>query len=303
MIDLNKVRESLIDLSDYRIEYRENKFIAKDDRLFQKIIECITQQSGYSFCYGINKVLRKHNLSIFCDKTAESIRIFFEEIFLGVTSGIDVQKFNVTDNPYNHIGKMDVDGFNINKSHSPNAHTESREFATVKCLHFDGATPFIANIYGPNVNIGGGFPVIGDVPSYCNNYNVSPRTLVENIPENYNVVIKKEHYNHILNDYSIGLEFDMENDMIMSVLFNEVTGGVAHGATTPYKKDPKKPALRPIRHLEFQYANPENYKKWYDYYHLKLDKAGNVEDEGSKLILNYHSQETKPFGPIIKIDN
>ncbi len=297
------VINSLFDISNFSIKYEDNNWIIEEVELFEKIARQVSRGTGYAFCYGVNKLFEKNNLEFEKKEHVATAYQLLENLFQKSMQELNIQDFSVVNAAYDHIGAMDVDGFNLNKGHTPNEHTEPRDFVTTKCLHFDGATPFIANIYGPNTNIYGGFPVIADTALFCRENNISPRCLVQNIPENYNVVIKEDYYYEILANYTAALLFDMRDDMIMSILFNEVSGGVAHGATRPQKIDINKVASRPIRHIEFQFSNPKNYKDWYEYYNLRLDKANNVEDEGKKLIIDYYSKTPKPIENIINVSD
>jgi len=297
----NTVKKSLIDISQYTINYKNGAFALANDDLLKLLISLVNKDSGYAICYGIKSALKQHNLTLTNKDTAEQVRVFYASIFDTVMKSVDVEKYNVTSNPYDQVGAIDVDGININVGHTPNENTPPRKFITTKCIHFDGCTPYIANIYGPNENVEGGFPVISDTNKYCVDNNVDPRTLVQNIPQNYNVVVKEQHYEAILNDYSFTAELDMEHDMVLTIICNEVTGGVAHAGTTPYKKNSELPALRPIRHIEYQYTNPDHYQPWYDYYDLHLGIAKDVEDEGSQLILHYHNLEQKPFENVVQV--
>ena len=194
---------------------------------------------------------------------------------------------------YDRVAKMDVDGYNPNKSFTPNGdHTESREFVTTKCVHFDAATPFIANIYGPNQNIKGGLPMICDTRAFCADKGLDARALIENIPNNYNVAVKQEYCEEILRRHSFALDVDLEHDVVAIVLFNEVIGGVAHAATPPERVDASLPARRPIRHVEFQVATTEDLKAWYDFYGLGLTKAvDNQAVAGDTMFRRYHRGE------------
>lgn len=295
------VHAALIDVSRYATAIEQGALTVTDAEAGKTIARLVAEQNGYAVCFGMNQVLARHGLSLPAD--AETARLCLEALFHAALAHIDVSKFSYTPHPYTHVGKMDVDGYNKNTGHAPNPNTKPREFVTTKCIHFDGCTPFIANIYGPNSNIKGGYPIISDTRAYCRDRGVDPRVLVENIPENYNVVVRKEHYDAILADYSVGFDIDLEGDVVMIMLLNEVTGGVAHAATPPRKIDESKPALRPIRHIEFQHHNPDHYQAWYDHYGLELKEAGNIGAAAGKIILNYHGTQHGDFSTLVRVDN
>ncbi len=73
-------------------------------------------------------------------------------------------------------------------------------------------------------------------------------------------------------------------------------GDVAHTGTPTTKKDNDKPALRPIRHIEYQMATVDNLKKWYDYYGLDLEVCTDQNTDVLGLVLDY----LKPNHKIIK---
>jgi hypothetical protein len=169
---------------------------------------------------------------------------------------------------------MDVDGFNKNTSFTPNAgHTESREFLTTKCVHFDAATTFIGNVYGPYTNISGGLPIVCDTREYCRTTGVDPADLVELMPHSYNVAVKEEYTEAILADHSLAVDVDLTDDMIMVVLNNEVSGGLAHAGTTPSLTNPAEPGKRPLRHIELQFADGQNLNNWYRHYRLSMPEV------------------------------
>ena len=54
----------------------------------------------------------------------------------------------------------------------------------------------------------------------------------------------------------------------MIVLFNEINGGLAHAATPPSLADTDRPGKRPIRHVEYQFADMGSLARWYQFYGL-----------------------------------
>lgn len=170
---------------------------------------------------------------------------------------------------------------------------------TSKCIHFDAATPFVANTYGLNENIEGGYPLLSDVRGYCRDFEVSPSDVVDAIPNNYNVVIREEHYGAIKEGYSAALDIGLDTDMIVIMTLNEIAHGVAHGATTPYKRDATKPARRPLRHFEYQFGDEQDYVDWYGHYRIPMVHANHYA--GENLSLDYYEPGTRAFDKLVKI--
>jgi hypothetical protein len=303
-LNLELVKSSLIDISKFETIYSDGVISLANQELLGKIYDLITSKNGYAVCYNACKIMLRHGLNIKSDADAEIARQFLGNIFKLVANKIDVKKYSPIEASYDGVVQMDVDGFKINKAHTPNAeHTAPREFVTTKCVHFDAATPFLANIYGPNKNITHGFPIICDTKNYCLNNNINPLDLIENIPNHYNVVVKNKFYKEILDDYSFGLDINLENDLVMIVLYNEVIGGVAHAATQPFKREENKESMRPIRHLEYQFNNGDDLAKWYKSYKLVLSPAGNSNHETPASGLDYYKDGMNQFNNFIKVTN
>lgn len=299
-IDPSRIKDSLIDVSTFPTELREGVLAAKDSTLVDAILEAVEKKNGFAVVYGVNKLLAAHGLDIHADADAEVARNYLEGIFRAAAPRFDLARYSPLEINYDRVAKMDVDGYNKNKSFTPNSdHTESREFVTTKCVHFDSATPFIANLYGPNQNISGGLPMICDTRRFCQDKGIDPRSLIENIPNNYNVAVKAEFSEEILRDYSFALKLDLENDVVMIVLHNEVVGGLAHAATQPSRIDAGRGARRPIRHVEYQVAGAEELKRWYDYYGLTLEKAEDHKEEAN--VSRYLRGESNAFPHVIDV--
>jgi hypothetical protein len=298
---VNDTKEALVDVSAHPVALVDGRLVPSDGSLAARVAGLVTGKHGFAVCYGVNAVLASCGLDVSDDAAAETGREYLENVFRAATELIDVTKFSPIDRRYDHVAKMDVDGYNKNKSFTPNSdHTQSREFVTTKCVHFDAATPFIANIYGPTNNIAGGLPMICDTRRFCADNGVDPRRLVENIPNNYNVAVKAEYTQAILADYSIALELDLQGDVVMIVLYNEVLGGVAHAATQPTLSDPAKPARRPIRHIEYQFANADDLAAWYAFYDLTLTKATDHKDD-PEHVRRYNLGETGAHGNVVTV--
>ena len=303
-LDQSVIKSSIFDVSQYPTTFNDGKLALTNMRLIDKLYECVTKTAGFSALHGVSKVLLSHNLSIQNTDEMELGRLLYEDIFRALMQKINLSDHDPVGMNYSHIAKMDVDGYNKNKSFSANAdHTESREFTTTKCIHFDAATTFIANIYGPSENIQGGLPIICNTKQFCVDKKIDPKTLIENIPNNYNVAVKATFYQELMEDYSFALPLDQENDPFMIILHNEVIGGVAHAATTPKKKDNTKQALRPLRHIEHQVASSEDLQKWYDFYGLTLEKASDHNKQEIILTLDYHQRSDQLYQNIFPYQN
>jgi hypothetical protein len=299
-LDPGRIQESFIDVSTFPTEWREGDLAATGGALVGAIAEVVEKKNGFAVVYGANKLLAARQLDIRTEAGAEVARRFLENLFREAAARFDLSRHSPVEVAYDRIAKMDVDGYHKNKSFTPNSdHTESREFVTTKCIHFDAATPFIANLYGPNQNIGGGLPMICDTRRFCQDKGIDPRALVENIPNNYNVAVKQEFYEELLSSYSFALKLDLENDVVMIVLHNEVTGGIAHAATQPVLVEAGRRARRPIRHIEYQVAGADDLKRWYDYYGLTLLKAD--DHQGDTTASHYHRGELNPFPHVIEV--
>jgi hypothetical protein len=300
-LDIGSTKESLVDVSAHLAHVVDGKLVPADGSLAARIAKLVTGRHGFAVCHGVSKVLASNGLDVAAAGGATAARDYLEDVFRSAAGLIDVAKFSPVDRPYDHIAKMDVDGYNKNTSFTPNSdHTASREFVTTKCVHFDAATPFIANIYGPTENIAGGLPMICDTRRFCADHGVDPRGLVENIPNNYNVAVKSEYTQAILEDYSVALELDLQHDLVMIVLFNEVVGGVAHASTQPVASDPAKPSRRPIRHIEYQFGSADDLGAWYDYYDLTLTKATDHKDD-PEHVRRYNLGEQSAYGNVLTV--
>lgn len=286
--------ESLIDVSCYPVELDPVDAITPAAALVDAVVDAVEHRHGFAVLHGGQAVLAARGRSVHDEAAAEAIRRYYEAIFRAAAARFDLSRHSPVRIAYDRIAKMDVDGYNKNTSFTPNSdHTESREFVTTKCVHFDAATPFIANLYGPNHNIRGGLPMICDTRAFCADKGLDARALIENIPNNYNVAVKQEYRAEIVARYSFALDVGLDDDVVGIVLFNEVIGGVAHAATQPERTDASRPARRPIRHIEFQVASTEDLKAWYDFYGLRLDQASdNQASAGDAMFQRYHRGET-----------
>lgn len=288
-----RVHEALIDVSRFPADLNDAEALTPDPALVDAVAQAVEREHGFAVLHGANRVLAARGLDVHADGGAELARRYYEAVFRAAVATFDLARHSPVKVAYDRIAKMDVDGYNKNKSFTPNGdHTESREFVTTKCVHFDAATPFIVNIYGPNQNIKGGLPMICDTRAFCADKGLDAKALIENIPNNYNVAVKQEYCEEILQRYSFALDVDLADDVVAVVLFNEVIGGVAHAATAPERSDATQPARRPIRHIEFQVATTEDLKAWYDFYGLGLDKAvDNKAQVDDDFFRRYHRGE------------
>jgi hypothetical protein len=292
-----QIRKSIIDLSGREVTFNDGAFLPSD-RLCADLAKLLEHENGYLVVCGARKLLERHGLTLEAGK--EAVYALYERLFKTVMSHIDQSKYNVTKRDYT-LNYMDVDGYGVNKNFSHDGKVSGREYVTTKCIHFDTATPFVANIYGPNRNIAGGYPVITEVQKYCRNKGVQPKDLVTNIPQNYNIAIKPEHYSELLSDYSFCLKLNFDNDMVMIMLSNEIEFGVAHGATDPSRVDASQISFRPIRHYEYQYHQEEHYAEWLAYYNVAQSVVSDY-DGAVPLGLDYYRSGNR-ISHVVQYDN
>lgn len=265
------VKQALVDISGYPAELADGRFASVSSDLTARLIDLVAGGAGLAVCYGADALLARHGMDIHREPDAATARDYLESIFRAFAAEVDVAKHSPVAMGYDRVATMDVDGYNKNTHFTPNAdHTESREFLTTKCVHFDAATPFIGNIYGPYTNITGGLPIICDTREFCASNGIAPADLLELMPHSYNVAVKQEYADRILTDYSVAVNVNLLDDMILVVLNNEVAGGLAHAGSMPELADPAKPGKRPLRHLEFQFPDSEFLNTWYRHYHLDI---------------------------------
>lgn len=267
-------QQAMVDISDYQVELVDGRFGPVPAGLTARLEELVAKGAGLAVCHGLSTLLAKHGKDIHDETDAAAARDYLEAIFRSFTAQTDLAKHTPLVMDYDQVASMDVDGFNKNTSFTPNSdHTESREFLTTKCVHFDAATTFIANVYGPNTNIDGGRPIVCNTREYCVRTGVAPADLIELMPHSYNVAVKQEHVQAILADHAVVVDCDLLNDMIMVVLNNEVDGGLAHAGSTPRLIDSDKPGKRPLRHMELQFADGQNLNNWYRHYRLDMPEV------------------------------
>jgi hypothetical protein len=268
------VKQSMVDVSDYDTELVDGKFRLVGDALTTKLLDLVAQGAGLAVCFGAGALLARHGLDVHREEDAVIARNHLEAIFRAFAAEVDVAAFSPVVIGYDRVASMDVDGFNKNVRFTPNSeHTTSREFLTTKCVHFDAATPFIGNVYGPNTNITGGMPIVCDTREFSKANAVDPADLVELMPHSYNVAVKERYSDAILADYAVALDIDLSDDLVMVVLNNEVAGGLAHAGSMPRLTDDQKPGKRPIRHIEFQFADGGDLQKWYQHYRLGVPEV------------------------------
>ncbi|PCE31253.1 hypothetical protein [Burkholderia ubonensis] len=298
-LETTDVTRAFIDIGAYPTRLADGVLTPADGRLAERLVELVDRGAGFAVCYGAQAMLAQHGLSVHDAAAAEMARRYYEALFRAASASFDAARADMPSIDYDRIAAMDADGYNVNRSFTPNGdHTDAREFVTTKCVHFDAATPFIANLYGPYENISGGYPVICDTRAFCRDRGITPAQLVENIPNNYNVAVKAEFVDPILEHYSIVVRQDLQRDIVMLVLFNEVNGGVAHAATTPSLTDAQRPGKRPIRHIEYQFADTSSLARWYDFYRLQTVTATPAV---ASNVARYHRGETVPDGRIVDL--
>jgi len=283
-------KNAMVDVSGYDAELVDGKFRAVGDELTARLVELVADGAGLAVCHGAGSLLAKHGMDIHDEQHAAVARDYLESIFRTFAAAVDVSRHSPVQVGYDRVAAMDVDGYNKNTSFTPNSdHTESREFLTTKCVHFDSATPFIGNVYGPNTNIDGGKPIICNTRDFCASAGIDPADLVELMPHSYNVAVKEQYTGAILADYAVALDVDLTDDMAMVVLNNEVAGGLAHAGSTLRLADPSKPGKRPLRHIEFQFADGEDLNTWYRHYRLDIPEITmSVPETDAKEFTRYH---------------
>ncbi|MFG1914979.1 hypothetical protein [Micromonospora sp. NPDC048898] len=268
------VKQAMVDISDYEVGLSGERFGSVPAELTARLDELVADGAGLAVCHGLSSLLARHGKDIHDEKDAAAARDYLEAIFRAFTARTDLERHTPVVMEYDKVASMDVDGFNKNTSFTPNSdHTESREFLTTKCVHFDAATTFIGNVYGPNTNIDGGLPIVCDTRAYCRATGVEPADLIELMPHSYNVAVRPAHAEAILAEYAVAVDVDLRHDMVMVVLNNEVDGGLAHAGSTPVLADPAKPGKRPLRHMELQFADGQNLNNWYRHYRLDMPKV------------------------------
>jgi hypothetical protein len=267
-------RQAMVDVSGYPVKLLDGQFGAVPSDLVARLIDLVANGAGLAVCHGAGTLLAQHGMDIHDEADAEIARNYLEAVFRAFAGAADVAKHSPVVMGYDRVASMDVDGYNKNTHFTPNAeHTESREFLTTKCVHFDAATPFIGNVYGPNTNITGGLPIVCDTREFCARNGIDPADLLELMPHSYNVAVKERYTDEILADHSVVIDVDLTGDMVLIVLNNEVAGGLAHAGSTPELADPAKPGKRPLRHIEFQFADGADLNKWYRHYRLDIPEV------------------------------
>ncbi|MFE9407955.1 hypothetical protein ACFYN0_04035 [Streptomyces sp. NPDC006704] len=274
----------IIDVSAHETRLADGRLQAVGDEIVSTLVRLVAEGDGVAVCHGLAKTLARHGLDIRDQDHAGLARDYLESLFRAFGERVDVARFSPVEMDYDRIAGMDVDGYNKNTHFTPNGdHTTEREFLTTKCVHFDAGTPFIGNIYGPNTNIVGGIPLVCDTRAYCRERGVDPADLLELMPHSFNVAVREEHAGPVLDGYAAAVDVDLSADLVMVVLLNEVDGGLAHAGSEPRPADVKLPARRPIRHLEYQFAEGVELDKWYRHYRLEIPQPSlQVPDEAAR---------------------
>ena len=284
------IANAMVDVSTYDTELRDGKLVAVGTALRERVAELVADGDGLALCHGVAGLLAAHGLDIHSEADAAVARDYLESVFRDFVASVDVASHSPVVMGYDQVAAMDVDGYNKNTSFTPNSdHTESREFLTTKCVHFDAATTFIGNVYGPNTNISGGRPIICDTRDFLAKTGIAPGELIELMPHSYNVAVKQEYTQAILADHAAAVDIDLLEDMVMVVLNNEVDGGLAHAGSAPSLADPSKPGKRPLRHIELQFEDGSNLGTWYSHYGLDMPEVKmSVPDRDAADFDRYH---------------
>ena len=177
------IANAMVDVSTYDTELRDGKLVAVGTALRERVAELVADGDGLALCHGVAGLLAAHGLDIHSEADAAVARDYLESVFRDFVASVDVASHSPVVMGYDQVAAMDVDGYNKNTSFTPNSdHTESREFLTTKCVHFDAATTFIGNVYGPNTNISGGRPIICDTRDFLAKTGIAPGELIELMP-------------------------------------------------------------------------------------------------------------------------
>lgn len=156
--------------------------------------------------------------------------------------------------------EFDLDGYGINV----NFMGDGIDFRANQQAHFDIVEPLGSNLYGPNVNIRGGWPVFCDGRAYCRDRGLDIREILDKVPASRNLTFRLPHYRALLEDYSVAYQVDMTDDTPFTVFVNRVEeAGLLHGATEVAKADPGTDAQRPIRHYAWDNVSPAAADRWY----------------------------------------
>jgi hypothetical protein len=284
------VTQAAVDIASYPVELADGQFGTVSGDLTARLIGLVADGAGLAVCHGTGALLARHGMDIGRESDAAVGRDYLEAVFRAFAAAVDVAGHSPVVMGYDRIASMDVDGYNKNTHFTPNAdHTQSREFLTTKCVHFDAATTFIGNVYGPYTNIIGGLPIVCDTREFCASAGIDPADLLELMPHSYNVAVKEEYADRILKDYAVAVDADLLDDMILVVLDNEVAGGLAHAGSAPRLADPARPGKRPLRHIEFQFPDGEFLNSWYRYYRLGIPEIKlSVPDVNTREYARYH---------------
>lgn len=225
--------------------------------------------SGFLIFSDLYRTLLKlgHSKSKSKEMTNEFRKKLVDDLFTLLMNKIPkiINPFNIVLKPY----EFEVEGYNINL----NFQDSGIDFYSTKQLHFDIVEPISSNLYGINKNIEGGLPVFANCQLYCQDNKLDILTIIDKIPGNRIITVKKEHYLAVLEDYAFAYEVDMDNDMPFSVYLNRVREvGILHGATTPVPINIKEPSERPLIHYSYDNHEVETTKIWYKILNLSHER-------------------------------
>jgi hypothetical protein len=156
--------------------------------------------------------------------------------------------------------EFDLDGYHVNRQFMG----DDIDFRSNKQAHFDIVEPLGSNLYGPNVNIQGGFPAFADGRAYCQDHGIGITSILDKIPGSRNLTLKPLDYRILLTDYTVAYALDMVNDTPFTIFVNRVEeAGLLHGATAVRTQDPQHAAMRPISHFAWDNVTAEAADLWY----------------------------------------
>lgn len=154
-----------------------------------------------------------------------------------------------------------LDGYGVNV----NFMGYGLDFRANQQAHFDIVEPLGSNLYGPNVNVRGGWPVFCDGRAYCRDHGLDIRDILDKVPASRNLTFQLPHYRTLMEDYAVAYQLDMAEDTPFTVFVNRVEEvGLLHGATEVEPIDADADVERPIWHYAWDNVTSEAADGWYE---------------------------------------
>ena len=228
----------------------------------------------------------------------ECARIFRREL-CGRVFGIILGRYPEVVNP---LGialepiEFDLDGYQVNI----NFMNGGLDFSSNKQAHFDIVEPLGSNIYGPTVNVRGGFPVFSDGYSYCRDHDLNILDILAKIPGTRNLTVAPEHYLPLIEDYTVAFEVDMVTDTPFTVFINRVQeAGLLHGASAVEVVGPRQAARRPIGHYAWDNITADAADRWYEAVDQPPTRATGDTSAAKPLVPGWMNPTREP--PVIRL--